>query len=496
MTGLPLDRAPSCHFDRAPFCHSDHAPSCHFDRALICHFDRAKRAEKSLYENIPQHKQHRQDPHRNRNVLEAAGNRVHHDIGDDADQDTVGDRVRERHEGDRQERRDAAAVVLPVDAGHGRHHHDADDDQGRGGRGARDREEDRREEQREAEADGDREGGEAGAAAVADAGGAFDVSRGRRGAEAGAGDGRDGVGEEDLVDVLNLVALDEAGRLADADHGAHRVEHVDEQEGQDDDEHVPGEDVVPLELHEDGGDAVREGDELRVAGGVAGQLGHGFAGRGVLDEEADDGRGEDADEDAAADFEHHEAAGDDEAEDGDEGRAVGHVTEDDEGRVAVHDDAGVLHADEGDEEADTGADGFFQGAGDRVDQVGPDLRDGHEDEQDAFDEDGGQGELPVVAHREADREDEEGVQAHAGGEAEGLLRVEGHDEGTDDGGQGGRREDGALRHPVEGAEDAGVDGQDVGHRQEGRDARDDLRPDIVLLGIKSESLVQEWTHRL
>ena len=129
----------------------------------------------------------------------------------------------------------------------------------------------------------------------------------------------------------------------------------------------------------------------------------------------------------------------------------------------------------------------------RVQDPGAHLREREDDEQETLQEHGRQGELPGVAHREAHREHEEGVQAHARGEGERLLGIERHHERTDEGREGGGGEDRALGH-VEGAEDARVDGQDVGHRQERGDARDNLCPDIVLLGVKAESLSQELAH--
>ena len=153
--------------------------------------------------------------------------------------------------------------------------------------------------------------------------------------------------------------------------------------------------------------------------------------------------------------------------------------------VIVDNDTGVLQADEGDEQADTGADGFLQGSGDGVQQPGAHLRNRQDDEDNTFNQDGREGELPAVSHSQADRKYKEGVQAHTGSQTKWFFGIQGHDQGSHDGGQGRRSKDGSAGH-VKGTEDAGVDGQDIGHRQEGRNTRDNLCADIVLVGIKAK----------
>ena len=52
----------------------------------------------------------------------------------------------------------------------------------------------------------------------------------------------------------------------------------------------------------------------------------------------------------------------------------------------------------------------------------------------------------------------------------------------------------AARHTGQGAENGGVDGQDIGHCQECGDARHNLCADIVLLGIEAEDSFDSWVH--
>ena len=281
--------------------------------------------------------------------------------------------------------------------------------------------------------------------------------------------------------------IHEAGFLRNADHRPHRIEHIDEQEGEDHGQHVPGEDLAPLELAEDRSYAVGERDH-------AGEMRDGLARRRILDEHADDGRRQDTPEDTAADMEHHQHAGDHKADDGQQARAVGHVAQRYQGRVAVDDQTGVLQADEGDEQADTGTDGMLEAERDGIQDPSADLGQCEDDENDTFNQDGGQGELPTVSHRQADGKHEEGVEAHAGSQRKRFLGPEGHHQRGDDGSQGRRRENGTRRHSGQRTEDARIDGQDVGHRQERRQAGDQLGPDGVLRRIESEGFGQEITH--
>ena len=80
--------------------------------------------------------QRSQDPHSDGDVLEAAGHCVAEHVGDDTQQDTVGNAVGQRHHDDGDEGGNGLAIVVPVDALDGRHHHHAHDDEGGSGSGA------------------------------------------------------------------------------------------------------------------------------------------------------------------------------------------------------------------------------------------------------------------------------------------------------------------------------------------------------------------------
>ena len=62
-------------------------------------------------------------------------------------------------------------------------------------------------------------------------------------------------------------------------------------------------------------------------------------------------------------------------------------------------------------------------------------------------------------------EGEKRVDAHAGGEGDGVVGEERHDRGREGGGEGGDGDERALVHAGVG-QNGGVDGEDVGHRGE------------------------------
>lgn len=106
---------------------------------------------------------------------------------------------------------------------------------------------------------------------------------------------------------------------ADAHERAHRIKHIDEEEGEDDDHHIDGEDVGEIKLAED-----RRNRRWHIYQSVYFRDAHRNA---------------------------------DNAE---QGRAFGDLTDGDESSLIGSHDTCILQTDEGDEEADTSTDGTFQ----------------------------------------------------------------------------------------------------------------------------------------
>ena len=146
----------------------------------------------------------------------------------------------------------------------------------------------------------------------------------------------------------------------------------------------------------------------------------------------------------------------------------------DERCAVVHDDTGVLQADERDEQADTGGDRGLDSGRDGVKDHLAQAGDGQQDEDDAVNQNENQRVCVAQAEGEADGVDEECVQAHAGRLRQRQVGQQTDENGADDGGDGGRDVDRAVADSAEAGEHTGVDHQNVGHCHEGRYTGHDL----------------------
>ncbi len=353
-------------------------------------------------------------------------------------------------------------------------HEHADDDERGGGGGGRHDEDERGDEQGQQHEHGDGEAGQAGAAADRDAGGALDIGDDRAGAAERAEDGGDGVGEEGAAGLREVsVFIEKTRAFGDTDERAEVVEHVHQQQGQDEGQRlhqrgkVAQEGQVELQENRDDG---RRGGENRV--GPRGDR----AAPAVGQEEADHRDDHDADEHRARHAARDQHGGEDDAREGQRDRRGGEIPRGDEGLGMGHDDARVFQADEGDENTDAARDGDLQGVGDGVDDFFPHPGEREHEEQHAVDEDHAERLLPRHAGAEADGEGEKGVDAHARGEGDGVVGEQRHEHGGERGGEGGGGEQGALDRDVGGGGGVGADGgigREAVH-QDGRVDRQDV----------------------
>ncbi|MCY1285178.1 hypothetical protein D9M70_341040 [compost metagenome] len=185
--------------------------------------------------------------------------------------------------------------------------------------------------------------------------------------------------------------------------------------------------------------------------------------------DTDQGHGEDADQDAAEDaavFQHRDHQ---EADGGQQRAGGGQVTDVHQGgRVGNH-DAGGLQSDQSEEQAYTRTHGEAQTARDAVEQPLTDAREGEDHEQHAGEEHRAERDLPAVAHGVDHGVGEEGVQAHARGEAHRPVGVEAHEKAAEGCGKAGCNEGRAMIDPGI-CHDVRVDENDVGHGDEGGQA--------------------------
>ena len=126
-----------------------------------------------------------------------------------------------------------------------------------------------------------------------------------------------------------------------------------------------------------------------------------------------------------------------------------------------------------DEQADPARHRGEQMRRDRGDDQLADAGEGQQQEGDARDEDAAQRHRPGHAHRLDDGEAEIGVEPHARRQRERHVGGEAHQDAGEARGEAGGRRDRRDRHAGL-AEDRRIDQHDIGHGQEGGDAREDL----------------------
>jgi len=187
----------------------------------------------------------------------------------------------------------------------------------------------------------------------------------------------------------------------------------------------------------------------------------------------DGGGGEYAEQDCAANFLHFESNHEDEAEEGEVGGGATQVAETDEGFRIGDDETGVAEADEGDEQADAAGHGRVELMGNGAQNHLADAGGGEGEEDDSRKKNRAQRCLPGDVHLKADGVSEVGVEAHAGGERNGIAGDDAHEDGTEGGRQAGGGGDRCKGH-AGGREDGRVDQDNVSHGQEGGDAGQDL----------------------
>ena len=108
----------------------------------------------------------------------------------------------------------------------------------------------------------------------------------------------------------------------------------------------------------------------------------------------------------------------------------GEVLEADESGVVVDDDVCILQGDECDEETDSDADRGFEGGGNGVEDGFTHFGEGEYEEDESFEEDGEERDLPGVAHLSDYCIGEVSVESHSRSEEEGEVCAERHDDGS------------------------------------------------------------------
>ena len=192
-----------------------------------------------------------------------------------------------------------------------------------------------------------------------------------------------------------------------------------------------------------------------------------------LDDNRQDRGGDDRDQHRALHAAHVQDEHEEQAEHEDEGRPAVKRTRDTEldGSCARAHDARIHEADEGDEETQANGDGGLEGCGNRAENGLTEAGEDQQEDEDTFPGDDTHGLAIAEAGTKDQGEGDDRVKAEAGGERQGVVRDDTHEDRHDARDERGASSDALGRNgTVLGncvAQDRRVDDQDVRHREEG-----------------------------
>lgn len=193
--------------------------------------------------------------------------------------------------------------------------------------------------------------------------------------------------------------------------------------------------------------------------------------------DADNRGSDDADQGGAADLAGFQGQEDDQAQGGQDDYGLGNITKGQGYLFGVGcQHLGVAQADDGQEHAHAGTDGYLDALGDDHDDGLPYAQDRDEHENTAAEEDQGTGDAHVHVLQLHQGDGENGHAAHARCQGKGPVRVQPHGYGRKEYHAHHGRQDGAGRQACF-AHHLGHDGQDVGHGGKRRQASNDFRAD-------------------
>lgn len=204
---------------------------------------------------------------------------------------------------------------------------------------------------------------------------------------------------------------------------------------------------------------------------------------------ANEGADDDAVEESTAHTKFHQHGTQNDAQASQRGGGI-EVTERNECGIIGYDDARVFQTNEGDEETNTRRNGEAQALRDAVHNLFAYIESCEHNEDESFDEDSSERLLPSVAHREAEGEGKEGIDAHTRSLCEGELCHEGNEECADARSQSGCREDSAFLHAGV-CQNVGVHRKDVAHGEEGGETSQQLCAKVVFCRIKTYETIKE-----
>ena len=457
---------------------------------------------KILKENIFEDKENRKDIHNGRDLLPFLASEVDYNIRDYAERDTFRDAVEEGHCDDAEICGNRCCVIVfgELQVCDVAEHEEANDDESGSCCKRGDRCEDGCEQGGNEEKDPCCERGKTCSAACRNAGSGFNESCGGGRTESGTCGSCNSVCHQSGLDSFQFaVLIKHICFCADTDERAERIEKVNEEEGENDNDKVEDINAVFLENFEV--EALTNGfaelceiceSESRVER-IEACIGIGNVDANELAKHTEPPSNEDTDENGAFHAlyikESHEQRTDDGKERTDtDGIKFFREVYDGNERGAVNAELCILQADERDEKTDTNGNRVFQLQGNGIEDRFSDVCEREKDEDDTFSKYRKECDLPGVAHLAANGVRHECVQTHAGGKNEGVVCPESHERCTDEGSDTSGEQNGCGIHAGF-TEDAGVDCQNVSHRHKGSNTGNDFCFDIGVVFFELEDFV-------
>jgi len=449
-----------------------------------------------VFENIGCDKEGRNNIHKNGNLFSFTANQFNNNIGDEAECNTIGDAVAERHDSDGKEGGECILNVVPCNLGNTLHHQHTDDNESGSGSGTGNQAGDRSKNESEDEENTNGSGGKTGAAALGDTSRGFNISGNSGGTEAGACAGGNSVSDKSLGAFRKLsVFVQHAGSACSTNQGTNGIEAVNNGKADDSGDqrkNTLAEDAAEIK----GKEGTGKGDVREVES----NFGNSNITGGDTNSIVDDGCNNDAEEDSTLDFPCHQAGDNKDTNDNDDTVVVesavngelkaGKVV----GLIQFHDTGtAVKAADDGDKETDTCADSSLQRSRDGIDDLIAQRRNSDDEEEETGDQNDGESLLICIAHTEANSKGEESVQAHTGSLCKGNISKKCGEQAANGGRDTGCSED---RSPIHSRlfQIHGIDKENVRHGKERGETGNDLSFDSGVVLFELEKLFHTVRH--
>ena len=444
-----------------------------------------------LQEDVLQYEQDGQNIHQRRNLLALTGNQVQDHIGNDTQANTLRNAVEQGHCQNGQVSRDGLSqlVVIELQLGDAAEHQEADHDQRRRGCEGRNGGEDGGEEHSDQEQQAGDHSSQTGTAAHSSTGSGLDKGGNGGSTQNSTGSGTDGVSQQSGLNTgQTTIVIQHVSLGGNANQSAQSIENVNEQESEDHNDELQRLDNAEVNikaLTESLAQLGEVGDREGGIQAVVAQLGIGDIYANQLAEHTQDPSSHDTDEDGALDLLDMQDSGDQQTNDAENGadagavEVLGEVDQLNQSRT-VNTQTGILQADESDEQTDTDGNTALQAQRNGIENGFTDIGQRQDDEDNTFNEDSQQADLPGVAHTQANSIGHVSVQTHACRQRKGQVCHQSHTGGTNEGSQSGCHQNSGGIHTGSG-QDAGVNSEDVSHSHEGGDTSHNFGLDIRLV---------------